>query len=50
RTQYLLGYYPAHRVTDSSFRTISVSLSHAAAGNNALVLRHRTGYYSNAAQ
>ena len=50
RTQYLLGYYPAHRVTDSSFRTISVTLSHPAAGNNAYVLRHRTGYYSTQGQ
>ncbi len=50
RTQYLLGYYPAHRVTDSSFRTISVTLTHAAAGNNAFALRHRTGYYSTSGQ
>jgi Ca-activated chloride channel homolog len=50
RTQYLLGYYPAHRVTDSSFRTIAVTLTHTAASNNAFVLRHRTGYYSNAGQ
>jgi Ca-activated chloride channel family protein len=50
RTQYLIGYYPAHRMTDSSFRTISVTLTHAASGNNAYLLRHRTGYYSNASQ
>ena len=50
RTQYLLGYYPAHRVSDSSFRTISVTLTHAASGNNAFVLRHRTGYYAAAGQ
>jgi len=50
RTQYLLGYYPAHRMTDSSFRSISVSLTKQSAGNNAFVLRHRTGYYSNAGQ
>ncbi|MBV8437845.1 MAG: VWA domain-containing protein [Silvibacterium sp.] len=50
RTQYLIGYYPAHRITDSSFRTISVTLTHGATGNSAFVLRHRTGYYSNAGQ
>ena len=50
RTQYLLGYYPAHRVTDSIFRTISVTLAHGGAGNNTYVLRHRTGYYSSAGQ
>ena len=50
RTQYLIGYYPAHRLTDSSYRTISVTLTRAGAGNNAFVLRHRTGYYANPGQ
>jgi Ca-activated chloride channel family protein len=50
RTQYLLGYYPAHRVSDSPFRTISVTLTKPSGGNNAYVLRHRTGYYSNSGQ
>jgi Ca-activated chloride channel homolog len=50
RTEYLIGYYPAHRVTDSSFRAISVTLTHAATGNSAYVLRHRAGYYANPGQ
>lgn len=43
RTQYLLGYYPANR-TGSRFRTISVKLLGAYAGNG-YVVRNRPGYY-----
>jgi Ca-activated chloride channel homolog len=50
RTQYLIGYYPARRMADSPFRSISVTLTHTTAGNNAFVLRHRTGYYSTSGQ
>ena len=50
RTQYLLGYYPEHRVSDSSFRTISVSLTKPAPASGPYTLRHRTGYYSNPGQ
>lgn len=44
RTEYLLGYYPANRSTDSGFRTISVKLRNQPAGSTYNV-RHRTGYY-----
>jgi len=50
RTQYLIGYYPEHRVTDSSFRTISVTLTKPSPAAGAYTLRHRTGYYSAASQ
>jgi Ca-activated chloride channel homolog len=50
RTQYLLGYYPARRVTDSPFRTISVKLAKPLPANSQYSLRHRTGYYSSAGQ
>ncbi|HLH37110.1 MAG TPA: VWA domain-containing protein [Alloacidobacterium sp.] len=47
RTQYLLAYYPAHRRTDSDFRTISVTLKQPP--NAHYTVRHRTGYYANPA-
>ena len=50
RTQYLLGYYPAHRLSDSSFRTILVSLTKPSAAAGQYSLRHRTGYYSSPGQ
>jgi Ca-activated chloride channel homolog len=44
RTQYLLSYYPARRLTDSGFRHIEVKVvSDASADVHA---RHRTGYYT----
>lgn len=51
RTQYLLGYYPKPRVSDSDFRRIEVSLAPAPGGPPAAELekitaRHRTGYYT----
>ena len=45
RTQYLLGYYPSNRSSDSQFRSISVTLKSPAA-NGAYTLRSRTGYYA----
>jgi len=50
RTQYLLGYYPVHRVSDSSFRTISVTLTRPPAGKDPYTIRNRTGYYSSPGQ
>jgi len=44
RTQYLLAYYPEHRVADSDFRTISVTLKQPP--NAHYSVRHRTGYYA----
>jgi Ca-activated chloride channel homolog len=47
RTQYVLGYYPRQRVTDSDFRRIQVTVTTPAGSDLALPLhtRHRTGYY-----
>jgi Ca-activated chloride channel homolog len=50
RTQYLLGYYPSHRESDSSFRTISVKLTKPTPAAGPYMIRHRTGYYSNPGQ
>jgi Ca-activated chloride channel family protein len=51
RTQYLLGYYPKARESDSDFRRLEVTLAPAAEGATAAelagyVARHRTGYYT----
>lgn len=51
RTQYLLGYYPKPRASDSDFRRIEVGIVPAAGGPPAAELekvraRHRTGYYT----
>jgi Ca-activated chloride channel homolog len=45
RTQYLLAYYPAQRVSESDFRRIQVKVTGIASGSNYAV-RHRTGYYT----
>jgi Ca-activated chloride channel homolog len=45
RTQYLLGYYPAKRLTDGDFRRIRVDVT-AETPNGPAVARHRTGYYT----
>ena len=45
RTQYLLAYYPARRVSDSDFRRIEVKLAGVAGGAD-YKTRHRTGYYT----
>jgi Ca-activated chloride channel homolog len=50
RTQYLLGYYPTHRVSDSSFRTISVTLTKSSPASVSYTIRHRTGYYASPGQ
>ncbi len=48
RTQYLLGYYPRQRLSDSDFRRIRVTVTPPADPDLALPLhaRHRTGYYT----
>lgn len=48
RTQYLLAYYPFHRIADSDFRSISVTLRQPP--NTHYSVRHRTGYYAPPAQ
>jgi Ca-activated chloride channel homolog len=45
RTQYLLAYYPAQRISESDFRRIQVKVTGTASGSNYAV-RHRTGYYT----
>ncbi len=44
RTQYLLAYYPAQRLSDSDFRRIQVKLKGVSDANYSV--RHRTGYYT----
>jgi Ca-activated chloride channel homolog len=48
RTQYLLGYYPRQRLSDSDFRRIQVKVTPPADPDLALPLhpRYRTGYYT----
>ena len=47
RTQYLLGYYPAKRLSDSDYRRIEVRLRPDAGPRFAgLTARHRAGYYT----
>lgn len=46
RTQYLLGYYPAHRPADPGFRRVEVKVT--ATQSSSFQVRHRTGYYSSA--
>ncbi|HVW78878.1 MAG TPA: VWA domain-containing protein [Alloacidobacterium sp.] len=48
RTQYLLAYYPVHRITDSDFRAISVTVKQPP--NMHYSVRHRTGYYATPGQ
>jgi Ca-activated chloride channel homolog len=50
RTQYLLGYYPARRMSDSTFRAISVTLTKPVPASTPYTLRNRTGYYSSPSQ
>jgi Ca-activated chloride channel homolog len=45
RTQYLLAYYPSHRLADSDFRRIEVKLVGGPGGVD-YKTRHRTGYYT----
>ncbi len=49
RTQYLIAYYPAKRISDSDFRRIQIKINPATKDypNPAdLVVRNRTGYYT----
>jgi Ca-activated chloride channel family protein len=48
RTQYLVAYYPEHRLARSDFRTIDVTLKQPADAHYSV--RHRTGYYAAANQ
>jgi Ca-activated chloride channel family protein len=52
RTQYVLGYYPRQRLTDSDFRRIQVTVTPPADSDLPLPLhvRHRTGYYTSKAE
>ncbi len=45
RTQYLLAYYPSHRLSSSEFRRVLINLSSIPDGADYKV-HHRTGYYS----
>ncbi len=49
RTQYLLGYYPVKRVSESDFRRIEVKLK-PGPETQGLNVRHRTGYYTSKAE
>lgn len=44
RTQYLLGYYPAHQEPGVNFHRIRVTIPRAA--SEAFDIRYRTGYYA----
>lgn len=48
RTQYLLAYYPTHRVADSDFRRIDVTVKQPPSLH--YTVRHRTGYYASPGQ
>jgi len=46
RTQYLIAYYPNRRVSDSSFRQITVEVNKNTDRQGPLQVRHRAGYYT----
>ncbi len=46
RTQYLIGYYPNRRLSDSPFRRIQVELVKKNDERAGLLVRHRAGYYT----
>ncbi|HKR95152.1 MAG TPA: VWA domain-containing protein, partial [Candidatus Angelobacter sp.] len=50
RTQYLLAFYPKRRVSDSSFRRISVDVFKKDPQGHDYQVRHRAGYYTSAAK
>lgn len=52
RTQYLLAYYPRHRLSDSDFRRVEISVKPPNDPGLALPLhaRHRAGYYTSKAE
>src|SRR5947209_1081278 len=46
RTQYLIGYYPNRRVSDSAFRRIQIEINKKDADDKGFQVRHRAGYYT----
>jgi Ca-activated chloride channel family protein len=46
RTQYLIGYYPNRRVSDSPFRRIQVEVAKKDGSAETFQVRHRAGYYT----
>ncbi len=50
RTQYMLSYYPSEKLTDSDYRRIEVRIKPAADQGQALIVRHRAGYYTSKAE
>jgi Ca-activated chloride channel homolog len=49
RTQYLIGYYPSARLSDSEFRRIEIKINPATpdySNPSELQIRYRTGYYT----
>jgi len=46
RTQYLIGFYPNRKVSDSPFRRIKVELSKKDPDGRLYQVRHRAGYYT----
>jgi len=49
RTQYLIGYYPSARLSDSEFRRIEIKINPSTQDYptpSELQVRHRTGYYT----
>lgn len=47
RTQYLIGYYPHNQLPGATFHRLTVTIPRAAP--EAFNIRHKTGYYSDAA-
>jgi len=45
RMQYLIGYYPSRRFSDSDFRRIDIHLN-GSGSTSGYHVRHRTGYYN----
>jgi Ca-activated chloride channel homolog len=46
RTQYLLGFYPNRRLSDSPFRRVQVQLTKKDPDGKPYQVRHRAGYYT----
>ena len=46
RTQYLIGYYPNRRVSDSPFRRIQIELNKKDSEDKGFQVRHRAGYFT----
>jgi Ca-activated chloride channel homolog len=45
RTQYLIGYYPNHKSSESPFHRIQVQITRQDGEGQAYQVRHRAGYY-----